>query len=27
MIMNNPELVYNINTVEYLKKAEKFIGM
>ena len=27
MIMNNPELVYNINTVDDLKKAEKFIGL
>jgi adenosylcobinamide-phosphate guanylyltransferase len=26
MIMNNLELVYNINTVDDLKKAEKFIG-
>ena len=27
MIMNNLELVYNINTVDDLKKAEKFIGL
>ena len=27
IIMNNLELVYNINTVEDLKKAEKFIGL
>jgi len=27
MIMNNLELVYNINTVGDLKKAEKFIGL
>ena len=26
-IMNNPELVYNINTVDDLKKAEKFSGL
>ncbi len=26
MIMNNLELVYNINTIDDLKKAEKFIG-
>jgi GTP:adenosylcobinamide-phosphate guanylyltransferase len=25
MIMNNLELVYNINTISDLKKAEKFI--
>jgi len=27
MIMNNLELVYNINTIGDLKKAEKFIGL
>ncbi len=27
MIMSNLELVYNINTVDDLKKAEKFIGL
>ncbi len=27
MIMNNMELVYNINTIDDLKKAEKFIGL
>lgn len=27
MIMNNPELVYNINTIGDLKKAEKFIEL